>query len=159
IASSGLPSVWSESEPREEIRLYSSWSAMLRRRSLNCEMSAPETNDSSPATRSTTTRMASSAVSSRTYSGMASHISRLTALRFSGWLKTIQPIGPSFCIKSLSVMRDLPGARVAGSCEPQDVAGLGPAVRGELAEDVYRVGPSDASPAPNLALDDRRPWP
>jgi hypothetical protein len=35
---------------------------------------------------------------------MASHISWLTALRFSGWLKMIQPMAPSFCISSLSVM-------------------------------------------------------
>src|SRR5204863_4971217 len=36
---------------------------------------------------------------------MASHISWLTALRFSGWLKMIQPSCPSFFIWSLSVMR------------------------------------------------------
>src|SRR5829696_974750 len=35
---------------------------------------------------------------------MAAHISWLTALRFSGWLKMIQPIAPSFSILSLSVM-------------------------------------------------------
>src|SRR6266545_5039360 len=47
--------------------------------------------------------MASSVARSLTYFGISSHISWLTALRFSGWLKTIQPIGPSFSISSLSV--------------------------------------------------------
>jgi hypothetical protein len=86
------------------MRRYSSSSAMLRRRSLNCEMSAPATKAWSPAPRRITTRMASSLVSSRTCSGICCHISWLTALRFSGWLNTIQPIGPSFSSSSLSVM-------------------------------------------------------
>src|SRR5712692_5497303 len=34
---------------------------------------------------------------------MSCHISRLTALRFSGWLKMIQPIGSSFCSRSFGV--------------------------------------------------------
>ncbi len=76
---------------------------MLRRRSLNWEMSAPATNAWSPAPRRTTTRIASSLARSRTYSGMSCHISRLTALRFSGWLKMIQPIGPSFSSSSFGV--------------------------------------------------------
>src|SRR6187402_157869 len=103
IASSGLPSLASDCEPAPEMRRYSSSSAALRRRSLNCEMSAPATKACSPAPRRITTRIASSAARSATYSGMACHISWLTALRFSGWLKVIQPIGPSFCISSFSV--------------------------------------------------------
>src|SRR5919109_1175850 len=47
--------------------------------------------------------MASSVARSCTYWGIASHISWLTALRFSGWLKTIQPIAPSFSITSFDV--------------------------------------------------------
>src|SRR5678815_1819846 len=47
--------------------------------------------------------MASSEARSSTYFGISSHISRLTALRFSGWLKMIQPIAPSFSIKSFGV--------------------------------------------------------
>src|SRR5215813_13947901 len=35
---------------------------------------------------------------------MRCHISRLTALRFSGWLKMIQPIGPSFSSSSFSLI-------------------------------------------------------
>src|SRR5216684_8786863 len=34
---------------------------------------------------------------------MLCHISWLTAFRFSGWLKTIQPIGPSFSNRSFGV--------------------------------------------------------
>jgi hypothetical protein len=37
------------------------------------------------------------------HSGISCHISWLTALRFSGWLKMIQPIGPSFSINSFGV--------------------------------------------------------
>src|SRR5437773_7175678 len=85
------------------MRAYSSWSAMLRRRSLNWVMSAPATKAWSPAPRRTTTRMASSLDRSCTYSGIICHISRLTAFRFSGWLKMIQPIGPSLCSKSFGV--------------------------------------------------------
>src|SRR5437660_2067957 len=43
MARSGLPSVARASCPRAETRLYSASSAMLRRRSLNCEISAPAT--------------------------------------------------------------------------------------------------------------------
>src|SRR5215813_10484338 len=77
---------------------------MFFRLSLNCEMSAPDTNDWSPPPRRMTTRMASSLARSLTYSGMSSHISWLTALRFSGWLNTIQPIAPSFSSRSLSLI-------------------------------------------------------
>src|SRR5713226_10285349 len=93
----------SASWPRALIRRYSSSSAMLRRRSLNCEMSAPATKALSPAPRRMTTRIASSVARSCTYFGISSHISWLTAFRFSGWLKTIQPIGPSFSSSSFGV--------------------------------------------------------
>jgi len=96
MATSGLPRRASDSEPAPEMRRYSSSSAAFRRRSLNWEMSAPATKAASPAPRRITTRMAGSAARSATYSGMACHISWLTALRFSGWLKVIQPMGPSF---------------------------------------------------------------
>ena len=84
------------------MRRYSSSSDALRRRSLNWEMSAPATKAVSPAPRRITTRIAGSAERSRTYSGMRCHISWLTALRLCGWLKVIQPIGPSFSISSVS---------------------------------------------------------
>src|SRR5882672_11185290 len=102
MASSGLPSVDSDSDPAAEMRRYSSSSEALRRRSLNWEMSAPATKAVSPAPRRITTRIAGSAARSRTYSGMRCHISWLTALRLCGWLKVIQPIGPSFSISSVS---------------------------------------------------------
>jgi hypothetical protein len=103
MASSGFCRCVSESWPRAEIWRYCSSSAMLRRRSLNWEMSAPDTNAASPAPRRMTTRMASSVARSSTYFGISSHISWLTALRFSGWLNTIQPIGPSFSSSSFGV--------------------------------------------------------
>ena len=76
---------------------------MFRRRSLNWEMSAPATNARSPAPRRMTTRIASSPARSAMYPGMSCHISWLTALRRSGLLKVIQPIGPSLCISSPEV--------------------------------------------------------
>src|SRR5215467_5004332 len=103
MASSGLVRALMASRPRAPIRRYSSSSAMLRRRSLNCEMSAPATKALSPAPRMMTTRMASSVARSWTYFGMSSQVSTPTAFRFSGRLKMIQPMGPSFSIKRLGV--------------------------------------------------------
>src|SRR5215831_5824149 len=101
MARSGLVRALMASRPRAPMRRYSSSSAMLRRRSLNCEMSAPATKALSPAPRMMTTRMASSVARSWAYFGMSSQVSTPTAFRFSGRLKMIQPMGPSFSIKRL----------------------------------------------------------
>src|SRR4029450_901009 len=75
-------------------------------------MSAPATKAWSPAPRRTTTRMVSWGASPCTYAGIICHISRLTAFRFSGWLKMTQPIGPSLCSTSFGV--SLIGALLGG---------------------------------------------
>ena len=52
---------------------------------------------------------------------MASHISWLTAFRFSGWLKMIQPIGPSFSTSSFGVSViafSLSRPRASDYCQP-----------------------------------------
>ena len=67
----------------------------LPRFSSNSEMSAPDTNALSPAPASTMTRTAGSASKSAMIFGIACHMSNDTALRFSGWLKIIQPMPPS----------------------------------------------------------------
>src|SRR3990172_8474532 len=59
-------------------------------------MSAPEINVFSPAPRITITCITGSAAKSASIPGIAAHISYVTALRRSGLLKIIQPIGPSF---------------------------------------------------------------
>src|SRR5687768_14089293 len=51
----------------------------------------------------TTTRTSSSAVNAEMISGIASHMSCETALRFSGWLNVIQPTPSSTCASMRSV--------------------------------------------------------
>src|SRR5467141_1780604 len=57
---------------------------------------------------------------------MSCHISWLTAFRFSGWLKMIQPIGPSFSNKSfgVSLMRVSWARGISGHCNGVREAGM-----------------------------------
>src|SRR5437867_2729674 len=69
----------------------------------NSEMSAPATKALSPAPVTTTTRISGSASNASRIDGIAAHISKDAALRFSGLLKVSRPTAPCFAAIILGV--------------------------------------------------------
>ena len=86
----------------------------ILRRFSNSDISAPDTNAFSPAPAITATRISLSAWKSVIMSPIAVHISRESAFRRAGLLKTIQPTWPSFRAIILSVRGFI--LRVADTC-------------------------------------------
>src|SRR3954469_1323099 len=123
MATEGLRESWIECSTWSSRPSYSATEDFCARISSNSEMSAPEANASVPAPRNATQRTSGSASNWAIARGIPRHIAALMALRFAGWLNTIQPTAPRFSTIRLmasrtAVDRGHGGTRVARAPAP-----------------------------------------